>query len=115
MDAEGEFLGQLIAIGFMFGFIVMGAWLAKDIAMAAVGGIRFILNPENGPDQRKQTGLTGLGWIAWALGALTALYQHPAWMTLFILAATLHLVALFNARRLRIKDRTRKTLEWIRS
>lgn len=115
MEAEGVFLGQLVAIGFVFGLIVMLLWLAKDIATASFGGIRFILNSKNSSDQRKQEGLAALGWIAWVLGALTALYQHPAWMTLFILAGTLHLIAFLNYRRLRSKERFRKSLDWIRS
>ncbi|HET7713128.1 MAG TPA: hypothetical protein VFK94_01180 [Patescibacteria group bacterium] len=115
MEAEGVFLGQLIALGLVGSLIVMLTWLVKDIATASFEGIRFILNPKNSRDQRKQQALNGLGWLAWTLGALTALYQHPAWMTLFIIAGFLQLVALFNARRLRSKKRTREALEWIRS
>lgn len=115
MEAEGTFLGQLIAIGFVFGIIAMVVWLAKDIAVASFNGLRIILNSKNNSDQRKQQALKGLGWLAWVLGALTGLYQHPAWMTLFIIAGALHLTVLFNARRLRSKQRFQQSLDWIRS
>ncbi|HET7713733.1 MAG TPA: hypothetical protein VFK94_05690 [Patescibacteria group bacterium] len=115
MEAEGIFLGQLLALGFAGSLIVMLAWLAKDIAIASFRGLRFILNPKNSRDQRKQQALNDLGWLSWMLGVLTALYQHPAWLTLFLIAAALHLIALWNARRLRSEKEAQKALTWIRS